>query len=103
MEKLKRTRKHLQDELATALKDILRNNVTIHALESAKDMNFRDVILNVHLVERLSKALAAATVLGNYRVEHRGFGPMEGPTERFTQDPSPCGEVEVGPHERDLE
>jgi hypothetical protein len=72
-EKILRTPQALEHELAVAVRDLLRNNLTIHGLAHSKDLTAQDLVINIHMAERLSTALAAENALKGYQIEHIGY------------------------------
>lgn len=74
---VKITRDRLQYELTSLMRKILSSCVTRAALDHPSSMTFDDIILNLHLFERLGAAHEAVKTLRGYSGVARGFELIE--------------------------
>lgn len=65
-----RTRKQVEKALVQAMRGILGSGVTVKALKSPSEMDFKDIIINPHLYERLGVAFVAIAALKGYKPDY---------------------------------
>lgn len=70
---IQKTKAELEQIVLEEIQSILRNNVTVFALKSPAGMRADDVLMNLHLWERLGVAFAALGALRGYTGGPKGF------------------------------
>jgi hypothetical protein len=73
MDPVKATTEKIEGELLHAMKGILGSCVTRRALNSPNDMTVDDILINLHLYERLGTVYEAIKALKGYVGDPRGF------------------------------
>jgi len=75
---VRKTREGIKKELVNAMKGILGSGVTRKALRDPSHLTYEEIIVNLHLYERLGTAFVAVGALNGYSDQPRGFELIEG-------------------------
>lgn len=76
-EPVKKTRAEIEEALVQVMRKILGSCVTNKALRYPSELTIDDLLVNIHLYERLGEAFVAVRALKGYTGDPRGFELIE--------------------------
>lgn len=74
---VKKTRAEIEEALVRVMREILGSCVTNKALRYPSELTIDDLLVNIHLYERLGEAFVAVRALNGYTGDPRGFELIE--------------------------